>query len=137
MLFVALACPISVSSFAAETSSEPNSETISRLSSRFRVAKNQYERRLVCIEAIDQGLIASGKDVQIVKEIFGTPSGFEKLRPGETSVVPVFFNVEQIMRESKPNATAALSGWYFFCKYDSEMQIVKYYVTNAPYKTPI
>jgi hypothetical protein len=133
VLSVALACLVAGSSCAAENSAKMAGDTSSKLSERYHLAKDQYERRLVCIEAIDKGLIACGRNVQILKEIFGHPPYFEKLRSGESSAAVVFFNIEQIKQDSKPAAAAALSGWYLYCKYNSKMQIVSYHVTNSPF----
>jgi hypothetical protein len=111
-------------------------DTSSELSNRYRAAKTQQDRLLICIEAINQGLIAKGKNVNVLREIFdgdGIPPSYGIPKAGERELVTVFFNKDAIRKNCKPNSAAALSGWYFCCWYDESKRITKYYITNSPY----
>src|SRR5579864_5793305 len=58
-------------------------EEIDRLAKAYRAARTEFERRAVCLEAIDAGVIGRGRRVAVVDAIFGTnyakdlPSGSE------------------------------------------------------------
>lgn len=112
-------------------------ETSSELSNRYHAAKTQQDRLLICIEAMNEGLIAKGKNVDVLREIFSEdvipPRSFGTPKAGERELATVFFNKDEIIKNSKPNSAAALSGWYFCCWYDEAKQITKYYITNSPY----
>jgi hypothetical protein len=111
-------------------------DTSSEISNRYHAAKTQQDRLLICIEAINEGVIAKGKNVDVLREIFdgdGVPPSFGIPKAGERELVTVFFNKNEIRRDSKANSAAALSGWYFCCWYDESKKITKYYITNSPY----
>lgn len=111
--------------------------TAKELAKQYKSASTPYSRLLVCTEAINEGIIAPGKDADVIFEIFGHDVAgprIGKAEPGKLESNFVFFDLEKIRRESKPNSTAALSGWFFYCYYDEARKIKKYFITNSPFK---
>src|ERR1700747_2837990 len=53
---------------------------VDRFAKAYRAARTEIERRAVCLEAIDAGVIAVGRSVAVVDAIFGT-SYAKKRRP--------------------------------------------------------
>jgi hypothetical protein len=45
---------------------------VDRLAKAYRAARTEFERRAVCLDAIDAGVIARGRPVVVVDAVFGT-----------------------------------------------------------------
>jgi hypothetical protein len=50
---------------------QPDKE-IGRLANAYRGVRSEFERRAVCLDAIDAGVIAPGHSVAVVDALFGT-----------------------------------------------------------------
>lgn len=107
---------------------------------RYRAATTANARMLVCVDAINDGLIAQGKDIRVLAKIFfpdPDKAYFAPPLPGKASDWVVFFDIEKIKAESLPHSSATLTGWYFLCYYDDDKRIIQYYLTNTPFRTQI
>jgi hypothetical protein len=99
------------------------------LKQRYQRATTAVERRAVCLQAIDDGVIQRGGPVSTVDEIFGThfaqdlPTARERRR---TAVIDFVTFVP-----SPDNSRAAPHlGWYLAVEYDPQGTIQNYYLSN-------
>jgi hypothetical protein len=107
---------------------EPDTH-IDRLARAYRAARTDSERRAVCLEAIDAGVIARGRSVAVVDAVFGTTYA-RKLPPShELDWGVVHF------RPSPPSPSdkvaAAYVGWYLAFQLDSAGTLQNYYLSNV------
>jgi hypothetical protein len=119
-----------VLSFLCGTSvrgAQPDKE-IDRLASAYRAARTEFERRAICLDAIDAGVVARGHSVAVVDAIFGT-TYVKKLPRGselETGVV----DFHPLPPPPSDAFAAAHIGWYFGFKFDSTGRLQNYYLSN-------
>jgi hypothetical protein len=93
----------------------------------------ESERRAVCLDAIDAGVVARDRPVTVIDAIFGTTYA-GKLPPAggglETGVVD--------FHPSPPSPgdarQAAYIGWYLAFKFDSAGKLQDYYLSNVHQK---
>lgn len=102
---------------------------IERLAKAYRTARTDFERRAVCLEAIDVGAIARGRPVADVDAIFGTNYS-RKLPPvgGELEHGVVDFHPQ--LRSPRDDVQVAFIGWYFGFKFDSNGTVQDYCLSN-------
>jgi hypothetical protein len=102
--------------------------SVEQLKRRYDIAKTEFERRDVCLQAIDQGVIYRGGPVSAVDAIFGTHFASKLPEAGESN----YGSVDFIPFVASPdNSTAAGHfGWYLFVEYSTSGKIVNYYLTN-------
>jgi len=109
---------------------QPHDKEIERLAKAYRGAQTEFERRAVCIEAIDAGVIAVGRPLGVVDAIFGT-SYAKKRRPPlhelETDTVE-FYPLPPPLRN---DVQAAFVGWYFGFRFDSAGHLADYSLSNV------
>ena len=101
---------------------------IDRLARAYRAARTEFERRAVCLDAIDVGEIAGGSSVAVIDAIFGTTYA-RKLPRGidlETGVVD--FHPPQLSGSDR--VASSYSGWYLAFKFDSAGRLENYYLSN-------
>jgi hypothetical protein len=89
---------------------QPDKE-IDRLAKAYRAAPTEVERRAVCLDAIDVGVIARGRSVTVVYAIFGTtyPRKLPRGSELETGVV----DFDPLPPPPSGGFAAAHIGWYF------------------------
>jgi len=108
------------------TQAQPDKE-IDRLAKAYRAAKTEFERRAVCLDAIDTGVIADGRSVAVVDAIFGTTYA-KKLPPGrELAWGFVDFHP---LPPPPPGIQVGGIGWYLAFKYNSAGELEDYLLTN-------
>lgn len=102
---------------------------IDRLAKAYRAAQSELDRRAVCLDAVDSGVIARGRSVTVVDTIFGTtwaaklPSGSE-LDWGVVEFHP--------MAPPPTDAMAAAHiGWFLAFQFDSTGEVQNYYLSNV------
>jgi hypothetical protein len=119
-----------VLSFLCGTSvrgAQPDKE-IDRLAKAYRAARTEFERRAVCLDAIDAGVIADRSSVAVVDAIFGTTYA-RKLPHGrelETGIVD--FHPPSL--SGSDSRASAYIGWYLAFKFDTAGKLENYYVSN-------
>ena len=108
---------------------QPDKE-IDRLASAYRAARTESERRAVCLDAIDAGVVARGRSVAVVDAVFGTtyarklPAAGGELEWGAVEFHPL---------SPPPNdaMSAARIGWYLAFEFDSTGSLQNYYLSNV------
>lgn len=105
---------------------------IERLARAYRAARTEGERRAVCLDAIDEGVVARDRPVADVDAIFGTSYAGRLPRGGglETGVV----NFHPSPPPPNNSYQAAHIGWYLAFEFDSAGRVQNYYLSNAHQK---
>ena len=120
-----------VLSFLCGTSvrgAQPDKE-IDRLAKAYRAARTDFERRAVCLDAIDSGVVARGRSVAVVDAIFGTAYSRE-LPPGiELEAGVVDFHPLPPSHGDRSVQVAHI-GWYLAFKFDSAGKLQDYFLSN-------
>lgn len=103
---------------------------IDRLAKAYRAARTEFERRAVCLDAIDSGVIADDRPVAVVDAIFGTnyAKGLPREKELETGMVE--FHPLPPQPPSERVIQVAEVGWYFMFKFDSAGKLQDYYLSN-------
>lgn len=107
---------------------QPDKE-IDRLASAYRAAPTEFERRAVCLDAMDAGVVARGRSVAVVDAVFGTT--YARKLPPTGSRFPAGV-VEFHPLQPPPNEAyaAACVGWYLAFEFDSTGRLQNYYLSN-------
>jgi len=92
---------------------QPDKE-IDRLAKAYRVARTESERRAVCLDAIDAGVLARDRPVAIVDAIFGTTYAGKLPRGDELETGVVDFHPPLLSGSEK--AASGYIGWYLAFK---------------------
>lgn len=109
---------------------QPNDKEIERFAKAYRAAHTELERRAVCLEAIDAGVIAVGRPVAVVDAIFGTNYARKRRPPlHELETGTVEFHPLPPLRRN--DVQAAFVGWYFGFSFDSAGQLETYSLSNV------
>ena len=101
---------------------------VDRLAKAYRAARTEFERRAVCLDAIDAGVIADGSSVAVVDAIFGTTYARRLPRGRELGDGIVRFH--PLPPPPSDKIQAAEVGWYFVFKFDSTGRLQNYYLSN-------
>lgn len=105
---------------------QPDKE-IDRLAKAYRAARTEFERRAVCLDAIDTGVIARDRSVAVVDAIFGTTYARKLPRGRELETGVVDFHP---LPPPSDAFAAAHIGWYFAFKFDSTGRLQDYSLSN-------
>jgi hypothetical protein len=108
---------------------QPDKE-IDRLAKAYRAASTEFERRAVCLEAIDAGVIAVGRSLAVVDAIFGT-SYAKKRRPPRHELETGVVDFHPLPPPTRNDVQAAHVGWYFGFSFDSAGQLADYSLSNV------
>ena len=108
--------------------------TIAELKTLYKAAKSEFERRTICLQAIDQGAFFRPGPVSSIDEIFGThfaaklPTRQEGRRTGtvEFALAPPVLPSADGRHETAPGS----KGWFMAIEYDYTGEIQNYYLTN-------
>ena len=109
---------------------QPGMKTADRLATAYRAARTELERRAVCLEAIDEGVVARGRSVAVVDAVFGTNYAKKLPRPGgelEWGVV----DFHPLPPPPSDTISAAREGWYLAFEFDSEGTVQNYYLSDV------
>ena len=116
--------------FLCDTSvkgAQPDKE-IDRLAKAYRAARTESERRAICLDVIDAGVIARGHSVAVVDAIFGTNYA-GKLPPGSELAAGVVDFHPPLLSGSDRVSSGSI-GWYLAFKFDSAGRLENYYLSN-------
>jgi len=102
--------------------------SIEELKRRYASAKTEYERRDVCLQAIDQNSIYRDGPVSTVDEIFGTHFASDLPKPGKSNYGSVQF--VPFVPSPDDSVAAGHVGWRLVIEYSSSGKILNYYLTN-------
>jgi hypothetical protein len=95
----------------------------------YDAAKSQYERRAVCLRAIDEGAIQTYQPVSTIDEIFGTHFA-STLPTRKESVRTVSIDLSPTATGADKSHAGANGGWFLVIDYASGDIIQSYYLTN-------
>jgi len=107
---------------------QPDKE-IDRLAKAYHAARTEFERRAVCLEAIDTGVIAVGRPLAVVDAIFGT-SYVKKRRPPLHELETGIVEFHPLPPPPRNDVQAAHVGWYFGFSFDSAGRLADYSLSN-------
>ena len=103
---------------------------IDRLARAYREARTDIDRRTICLEALDGGLVARGRSVTVVDAVFGTayakklPHTGRELEWGTVDFHPLPPPPSDAM-------AAGHIGWYLALEFDSNGAVQNYYLSNV------
>jgi hypothetical protein len=98
---------------------------ITELKQLYESARTEDERRAVCLRAIDEGVIATLKEVATIDGVFGTHFAQDlPSRKERTRKVGINF--------ASPNSAPESLGWRLVVEYFHDGSISNYYLTNVP-----
>jgi hypothetical protein len=112
--------------------SGPDKE-IDRLASAWRAARTEFERRAVCLDAIDAGVVARDRSVTVIDAVFGTTYA-SKLPPAGGGLEKGVVDFHPSQPSPSDAVQAAYIGWYLAFEFDSAGKLQDYYVTNVHQK---
>jgi hypothetical protein len=112
------------------TGSAQPDEQIGRLAKAYRAARTESERRAVCLDAIDAGIVARGRSVAVVDAVFGTAYA-KKLPPAGGGHEFGIVEFHPLPAPPSDAVGAAHVGWYFTFEFDSAGKLQNYYLTNV------
>lgn len=102
---------------------------IDRLAKAYRAARTEFERRAVCLDAIDAGVIARDRSVAVVDAIFGTT--YAKKLPRGIELEKGVVDFHPPLLSGSDRVASAYVGWYLAFEYDSAGMLQNYYLTNT------
>lgn len=113
------------------TQEENDKVSIAQLKRLYGLASSEFERRAICLRAIDEVVIFRTGPVSSVDEIFGTkfatnlPSKRENKR-----IAAVDFATQSESVPSDDTVAKSHTGWFMAIEYDYNGDIQNYYLTN-------
>jgi len=110
------------------TGAQPDKE-IDRLARAYRAAQTELERRAVCLDAIDAGVVARGRSVAVVDAVFGTTYA-RKLPPAGGGLEVGVVDFHPLPPPPSDAIQAAHIGWYLAFEFDSTGRLQNYYLSN-------
>lgn len=99
-----------------------------QLAKAYRAARTEFERRAVCLDAIDAGVIKRGRGVAVVDAIFGTNYAKKLPSGSEPEGGIVYFQPQ--LQSPRNDVQQAFVGWYLAFKFDSNGTLQDYYLSN-------
>lgn len=113
------------------TGAQKNKEQeIDRLAKAYRAARTEFERRAVCLDAIDAGVIGRGRRVAVVDAIFSTNYARELPSGSELEAGVVDFHPLPPPTSDRVAVAHGYIGWYLAFKFDSNGTLQDYYLSN-------
>ncbi len=107
---------------------QPDQE-VDRLAKAYRAARTESERRAVCLDAIDAGVVARGRSVAVVDAVFGTNYA-RKLPPAGGGLEVGVVEFLPFPLPPSDAVAAAHTGWYLAFEFDSTGSLQNYYLSN-------
>ena|ERR1700675_2698994 len=106
---------------------QPDKE-INRLAKAYRAARTEFERRAVCLDAIDTGVVARDRSVAVVDAVFGTTYAGKLPRGSELETGVVHFHPPLLSGSDR--VASGYTGWYLAFEFDSTGRLQNYYLSN-------
>jgi hypothetical protein len=124
-------CFMLVTAVASHGSGQTAAETtvMNELASQYQRAASEKERMLLCIRAIDQGLVSRGGSIRAFDSLFGTHLSKDIPARGKSVGKGALFFAEQPPSPSDEIA-AVMRGWYLVVEFDSSGVIQNYFLSN-------
>ena len=128
-------------SYRMEGRAQGSVEDLTRL---YAAAKSELERRDVCLQAIDEGVVGTSGPVHVstVDAIFGTSMASElpsRKRHSRIAVVHFSDHGSKALGAAEKIATSSdngeRNGWFLSVEYYYDGNIAAYYLTNLPGRT--
>jgi hypothetical protein len=108
---------------------QPDKE-IDGLARAYRAARTEFERRAVCLDAIDAGVLARGRSVAVVDAVFGTTYA-RKLPPEGGGLETGVVDFHPPPPSPSDAVQVAYIGWYLAFEFDSDGRLQNYYLSNV------
>jgi hypothetical protein len=105
-----------------------SAKTVEIFAQKYQKAASAEEKRAVCIEAIDAGIISRGVNIEKIKKIFGKDFDAELKLSEDGSGYGIVDFIPTV--SGKDGEAASHEGWYLKVEYDKKKLIQKYYLTN-------
>jgi hypothetical protein len=102
---------------------------VDRLAKAYRAARTEFERRAVCLQAIDEGVVTRGRSVAVVDAVFGTTYA-KKLPPAGGGLETGVVDFHPSLPSGSDAVASAHIGWYLVFEFDSTSRLQNYYLTN-------
>jgi hypothetical protein len=110
---------------------EKKTVSIAELKKLYGDAKSEFERRAICLRAIDEGILFRLGPVSSIDQIFGTNFGANLPTKREGKKIGVVDFAPQSEPAPPDNSVArGYSGWFMAVEYDYDGDIQSYYLTN-------
>ncbi len=103
---------------------------IDRLARAYREARTDLDRRTVCLEAIDAGLVARGHSVAVVDAVFGTTYA-KRLPPPGSELEWGTVDFHPLPPPPSDAMAAGHIGWYLALEFDSSGAVQNYYLSDV------
>jgi hypothetical protein len=118
----------------AATNTSSIEDKMKTFAKRYKEATSEKQRLLLCIDAINQGLIYVGEPVVDFDRLFGTDYSRELAaarQPLETRTIHFYpLPPPPLEPSGMIHAQAVSKGWYLVFRFNSYGHIADYYVTN-------
>ena len=119
---------LSLAAGASASGAQPETK-IDQFAKAYRAARTEFERRAVCLDAIDAGVIARDRPVAVVDAIFGTNYA-RKLPAGKEHQWGVV-DFHPLPPPPSNAVAAAHVGWFFAFEFDSTGTVQNYRLSNV------
>ncbi len=127
-LAASLVCGTSVRGVQADK--KIDDKKIDSLARAYRAARTELERRAVCLDAIDAGVVAKGRSVAVVDAVFGT-TWARKLPPPGGGLEWGVVDFHPLPPPPDDAFSAAHMGWYLALQFDSAGTVQNYHLSNV------
>ena len=108
------------------------------LRNQYAKAGSEFERRAVCLRAIDEGVLRTYQPVATIDELFGTGAAAHlptKKEYSASGMVKFAIPDSNGLRES--TGVRKAKGWYLRFTYFDDGTIEDYYLSNGPEPRPL
>ena len=126
--YVWIFCVLVSLAHSQRTEGAPPTSEIDRFSKAYRAASTEFDRRTVCLEAIDSGVVARGRPVAVIDAIFGTAYAKKLPRGDELETGVVHFHPP--LASGNDAMASAYAGWYLAFQFDSAGTLQNYHLSN-------
>jgi hypothetical protein len=103
-------------------------EKLNQFAAAYARAKTEVEKRTVCIEAIDAGVVRGGVSIEVLKRVFG--SDFEDSGIDSRSNRLARVNFVSPWRSTNPLVSDVYRGWYLAVSYTADGAVFSYHLSN-------
>jgi hypothetical protein len=114
---------------ATVVGAEPDKD-VDRFAKAYRAARTELERRAVCLDAIDAGVLARGRSVAVVDAVFGTTYA-TRLPPRGSGFETGVVDFQPIPSSGSKAVASGHVGWYLAFEFDSAGTLQNYYLSNV------
>ncbi len=109
----------------------PPESKVREFSNKYKHSITDREKLLLCIDAIDQGVIYPSGSVKAIDQIFGTDWSNKLPGEGEPHKMEVVYFGRHFGGSEARGIPEWYSGWYLAFEFDHTGTIWKYYLSNV------